>query len=177
LSLGGAGLKLAASSMVVSPPIRFANNLPAKRRRFGWRLIADLVAEQFTQGITTEKIALSLAVGSFCAFFPILGAATPLCVVAAAGFRLNQPIVQIVNWGTAPIYLPLVYGFIRLGDFLLGSSRGPLDPAVLFHHFGALAGHALLGWALLGPFWLGIGYFAALPVLRAIAEARGLAKA
>jgi uncharacterized protein (DUF2062 family) len=163
--------------MVVSTPIRFETNLPPKRRRLGWRLIAELVAEQFTQGITTEKIALSLAVGSFCAFFPILGAATPLCVVAAAGLRLNQPIVQLVNWGTAPLYLPLVYGFIRLGDLLLGSSRGQLDAAVFFHHFGALVGHALLGWAVLGPFWLGIGYFSALPALRAVAAARGLAKA
>lgn len=154
-----------------------------RRRSLRQRWIVDPIVSQLTQGITVEKIALSFAVGSLCAFFPILGVATPLCLVAGAALRLNQAIVQIINWTTAPIYFPLVFAFIQLGDFLLGTARAPLDPGLVaarlrsdpgqfLHSFGAIAGHALLGWAVLAPIWVAVGYFISLLVLRTVVAGR-----
>lgn len=143
--------------------------------------ISSLVAAQLTRGLTPEKIALSLAVGSFCAFFPILGAATPLCLVAGIALRLNQPVIQTVNGATSFAYIPLVLVFIRLGDFLLGTPQVNLDPRLMaallwndpaqfLHHFGPAAGHALLGWAVLSPLWITAIYYGSLRILRAIAR-------
>jgi uncharacterized protein (DUF2062 family) len=146
------------------------------------RIVAPLAA-QLTQGITPEKISLSLALGSLCAFFPILGAATPLCLLVGAVFRLNQPVIQVVNAVTAPLYPFAVFGMIRLGALLLGAPLAGHDPAALAGAFRSdpvaglrrlapLAGHALVGWALLAPAWVAAVHFLLVPVLRALAARR-----
>ena len=93
--------------------------------------MVEPLAAQLTQGITPEKISLSLAVGSLCAFFPVLGTATPLAFVAGAALRLNQAVMQAVNGLTAPAYFFVVLGLARLGDFLLGAAPQNLDPRTL----------------------------------------------
>jgi uncharacterized protein (DUF2062 family) len=161
-----------------SPPARLisAEILPSSSKA----RIGNLVAAQLTRGLTPEKIALSLAVGSLCAFFPILGAATPLCLIAGIALRLNQPVIQTVNGATSFAYVPLVLVFIRLGDFLLGAPHVNLDPRLMapllwnnpaqfFRHFGPTVGHALLGWAVLSPLWIVTVYHGSLRILRAIA--------
>ena len=157
--------------------------LPAARPgRSRWRRwLADPVALQLTQGITPEKICLSLVVGSLCAFFPILGAATPLCVLAGLALRLNQPVIQLVNGLTAPLYPLVAYGFIRLGDRLLGARAPSLQPQVLaalfrtdpalgLRQLAPVAGHAVLGWAILAPLWVAAGYGCLAPLVRAAAR-------
>jgi uncharacterized protein (DUF2062 family) len=140
---------------------------------------------QLTQGITPEKISLSLAVGSLCAFFPILGAATPLCLLAGIGLRLNQAVVQAVNGVTSPLYPLVVLGLVRLGGFLAGSRLPDLnpaswaallqhDPVQFLHRFGPLASSAVLGWAIIAPFWTAACYFCLLAFLRRLASARRL---
>ena len=128
------------------------------------RRIIDPLLAQLTQGTSPEKITQSLVIGSLCAFFPILGAATPVCIAAACLFRLNQPLVQAVNWLTSPLYLPLVFAFVRLGDWIFGRSAAVLDagrlaellrhhPAAFAHQFAAIAGHAVVGWVVVAPLW------------------------
>jgi uncharacterized protein (DUF2062 family) len=164
-----------------SQPARLisAEILPSSSKARGW--INALVVAEFTRGLTPEKIALSLAVGSFCAFFPILGAATPLCLIAGIALRLNQPVIQTVNGVTSWAYIPLVLVFIRLGDLILGASHVNLDPKLMaallakdpaqfFHRFGPTAGHALLGWAVLSPLWIAAVYCGFLPILRMMAR-------
>jgi len=155
---------------------------PAPVRNFWQRCVLDPLVQQLTQGISADKLALSIAVGSCCAFFPILGAATPLCVAAGFVLRLNQPVIQLVNCVTSPLYLPIIFGFVRLGDAVLAAPRSDLQPhllAVLLRHdpaqflirFGALAGHAVVGWGVLCPMWVAAGYFVSRPLLR-VAAAR-----
>jgi uncharacterized protein (DUF2062 family) len=170
--------RIYVSSMGSSPAssLRFSAAAARNGTRFGPGFIADVVRAQFTQGITPEKIALSLAVGSVCAFFPILGAATPLCFLVGAALGLNQSIMQIINWGTAPLYLPLIYGFIRLGVRITGGVPRGLNSATILHHFGSLVGHALLGWAVLAPLWILGVYGICLPMLRAWVGSRRLAQ-
>jgi uncharacterized protein (DUF2062 family) len=154
---------------------------PAPARTFWQRWLLDPVRRQLTQGVSPGKIALSIAVGSALALFPILGTTTTLCLLAGIFLGLNQPILQAVNAVCLPIYLPGVVAFIRLGDWLTGSSTASLNVPVMFalasHHpgeflrqFGATAAHAVLGWAAVAPFWI-VGVFLILrPILRAAAH-------
>lgn len=132
------------------------------------RRVIDPLLAQLTQGTSPEKITQSLVIGSLCAFFPLLGAATPVCVAAAWIFRLNQPLVQAVNWLTAPLYLPLVFAFVRLGDWILGRTGPGLDarrlaallrfhPAEFARQFEAIAAHATVGWIAAAPLWWLVG--------------------
>ena len=68
-----------------------------KRGFFHRRVVAPIVA-LLTQGITPEKIALSLAFGIVLGIFPVLGSTTVLCAAAALVFGLNLPAIQLVNW-------------------------------------------------------------------------------
>jgi uncharacterized protein (DUF2062 family) len=138
----------------------------------------DPVVRQLTQGVTPRKISLSIAVGSALALFPILGTTTTLCIIAGIALGLNQPIIQGVNALCTFIYFPLIYAFVRLGDFLSRSARSDLDIPVMIalftHHpreflrqFGVTGLHAMLGWAVVAPFWIPLVYLVALKPLEA----------
>jgi uncharacterized protein (DUF2062 family) len=60
------------------------------------RMVA-LVAAQLMQGVTPQKIALSIALGISLGIIPVLGVTTMLCAMAAIRFKLNQPVIQLVN--------------------------------------------------------------------------------
>jgi uncharacterized protein (DUF2062 family) len=139
--------------------------------------VIDPIAAQLTQGITPEKIALTLAVGSALALFPILGTTTLLCLMAGILLRLNQPIIQLVNALCTPIHLPVIYCMVRLGNWAFKEPSEHLgirmmnhmlweDPKEFFEKFGLTAIHAIAAWFVILPFWLVAIYIIALPVLR-----------
>jgi uncharacterized protein (DUF2062 family) len=141
------------------------------------RHLIDPIAVQLTQGITPEKIALTLAVGSALALFPILGTTTLLCLVAGILLRLNQPIIQIVNALCTPLHLPVIYCTVRLGNWIFDVPSAHLgirmmnhllwdDPREFFEKFGMTTLHAIAAWAVVAPFWIAAVYLLALPVLR-----------
>ncbi len=89
-----------------------------------WATILQLLS----QGITPEKIALSIALAVVLGVFPVLGSTTILCAAAAAGLGLNLPAMQLVNWVMYPVQLVLLVPLMRFGDrvvaFLTGHPIG-----------------------------------------------------
>jgi uncharacterized protein (DUF2062 family) len=159
-----------------------ANETPqfdaAAAPRTRWqRQVIDPIAAQLTQGITPEKIALTLAVGSALGFFPIIGTTTLLCLAAGVLLRLNQPIIQLVNALCTPFHLPVIYCTVRLGNWLFAAPYEHVgirvmnhmlweDPREFFEKFGMSALHAMAAWAVIAPVWIIATYLLALPVLR-----------
>jgi len=165
------------SSDSVSIPAAPASPVPT--RSLWQRRIRDPIIAQLTQGITPEKIALTLAVGSAFAVFPILGTSTLLCFLAAFALRLNQPITQLINQACWPIHLPVIYLCVRLGEKIFGAPHHHFDlrqmnqmlwnePARFFNEFGASALHAVVAWSLIAPFYIGLVYACSLPVMRVV---------
>jgi uncharacterized protein (DUF2062 family) len=172
-------------------------SVPAKGPTLWQRRVADPIFAQFTQGITPEKIALTLAVGSACALFPILGTATLLCLVVGIVLRLNQPLIQLVNALCSVPHLLGVYALIRFGDLIFGVRQPRFtvaefithrphsfpnlwaivltvwrDHGVYFHRIESAALHALVAWAVIAPFWIFIVYRLVHPALRRAAQRR-----
>ncbi len=154
---------------------------PPPPRKFWQRWLTDPILHQLTQGVSPEKIALTLAVGSALALFPILGTTTLLCLAAGVALSLNQPIMQAINLLCGFIWIPLLVAFIRLGDRLTGRATGTVDlprmmalarhhPAGFLREFGATALHGVLGWAVTAPLWIPLVYILARSPLRAAAE-------
>jgi uncharacterized protein (DUF2062 family) len=168
---------------VIQDPTPTAPDPP--RRGGPWqRWVADPIARQLTQGVTPAKIALTLAVGSALALFPILGTTTTLCLLAGIFLGLNQPIIQAVNALCVFIYVPFIVAFVRIGDALSGAARSSLDAALMVsvlrhsprdfgHQFGTTAYHAILGWSVVAPLWIPVVYLLALGPLRAAAARIG----
>src|SRR4029077_19367671 len=59
---------------------------------FFWRITRPIV-ELLAQGVTPEKMALSLALGVALGVFPVLGTTTALCALVALLWRLNLPAI------------------------------------------------------------------------------------
>src|ERR1700693_6100509 len=70
------------------------------------------------QGITPEKLALSVALGITLGIFPVLGSTTLLCAIAGLFLGLNQPTLQSVNYIAYPLQLGLLIPFFRFGERL-----------------------------------------------------------
>ena len=58
-------------------------NPPEPRPSVWQRRVVQPIVAQLTQGVTPDRIALTLAVGVTCGLFPFLGLTTALCFVAA----------------------------------------------------------------------------------------------
>jgi len=148
------------------------------KRKFWQRWLVDPVMKQLTQGVTPQKISLTIAVGSALALFPILGTTTWLCVLAGITLGLNQAIIQGVNALCTFAYFPLIVFFVRFGDSLAGTPPSsvniPFMISLFTHHpgdfirqFGVTALHAMLGWAVVAPVWIPLVYLVALKPLQA----------
>lgn len=155
------------------------HTLHVRRRNFWQRRVRDPIVAQLTQGITPEKIALTVAVGSAFALFPVLGTTTLLCFLVAWGLRLNQPLVQLINQALWPAHLPAILGCIRLGERIFGAPHARpsframrellwSDPTTFFHRFGLTVMYAIVAWAILAPFYIAIVYYVALPITREV---------
>jgi uncharacterized protein (DUF2062 family) len=154
-----------------------------KARTFWQRRVRDPIVNQLTQGVTAEKMALTLAVGSALAMFPILGSTTLLCFIAAILLKLNQPIIQVLNYLCTPIHIPLIYVQFRIGEAVFGAQHVNFsikymswllwnEPSEFFGRFGAGAFHAVVVWAILAPLWVAVAYFGTMPLLRGIVKVK-----
>lgn len=143
---------------------------------------------QLTQGLTPQKIALTIAIGGTIAMFPILGTTTLLCVVAGVFMKLNQPIMQAVNYAVTPLHIPFIFYSFRWGERLFDVPHTPLElhamrrmlveqPLQFLQDYSVNAFHAIVVWALLAPFWGLTVYYVALAVIRTLARARAEAAA
>ncbi|RFC50769.1 MAG: hypothetical protein DUW69_000466 [Verrucomicrobia bacterium] len=155
---------------------------PAPRRNFWQRRVRDPIVAQLTQGITPEKIALTVAVGSAFALFPVLGTTTLICFLIAWALRLNQPIVQLINQALWPVHFPAIFGCIWIGETIFGAPHVHIgirylrkmsetvwnDPSLFFHHFGLTVMYAVVAWAIITPFYIAAVYYILLPITREI---------
>ncbi|MCB1103798.1 MAG: DUF2062 domain-containing protein [Cephaloticoccus sp.] len=155
----------------------------APRRSFWQRRVLDPVVAQLTQGIGPEKIALTFAVGVAGGLFPFLGLTTLLCFLLALAFRLNQPLIHVINQLLWPVHLTMVVVYIKAGAWIYGATALPFDPEEvtrLFMHsqrefwgrFGLMGLHALTSWLLTVPVIVAGIYFPLRPALRRLNQTR-----
>src|SRR5271156_1830823 len=94
---------------------------------FMQRKLVRPIIELLKEGVTPEKMALSLALGSALGIFPALGWTTALCAIAALALRLNLPAIQIVNYFVYPAQIALLIPFFRLGEKLFRAPHLPIS--------------------------------------------------
>lgn len=130
---------------------------------FFQRKIRDPLITLLRQGVTPEKLALSLAFGIVLGCFPVLGTTTALCAAIALLLRLNLPAIQLVNYLVYPLQLLLILPFIRLGELLLRTKSTQLTLSQIqamtktnfldaFHELWLVLLHAVFAWSLFAPF-------------------------
>ena len=148
------------------------------------RCFLDPVLVQLTQGVTPDKIAFTIAIGTGIGMFPIVGVTTGLAIFMGIIFRLNQPITQLVAHSILPLHLASIYLCMRWGETLFGARHAEFggaralarqinhlfwtNQAQFWHDFGLLVFHAIIVWIILVPFWTLLMYFILRPMIRAL---------
>jgi uncharacterized protein (DUF2062 family) len=141
------------------------------------RVRAPLVA-LLTQGSTPEKLASAIAWGCVCSLFPFLGLTTGLNALVGLWRKLNQPLLQAINYALTPLHLIMILVYVRLGERLWVAKGEPFSVPDMIRSFRDLgfgeflqkfawAGvHAFTSWALTAPLLFAIVYACARPALR-----------
>lgn len=159
--------------------------IPHGKEGFWKRRFVAPILQQLRQGATPEKIAFTIALGLTLCIFPILGATTLLCAAAGMIFRLNQPIIQLVNYIAYPLQIALLLPFYRAGESLFGRSHTPLsigmllerfhaDPKLFLKNFGMIGVQGIVVWLIAAPFLIAACYLAFRPLLRLAAKRASL---
>lgn len=142
----------------------------------------DPIIAQITQGVTPDRIAFTLAVGSGISMFPFLGFTSLLNLGVGLRLRLNQPILQTLNQLLGPLHLIMIILYVRVGEAIWGAERIPFSIPVLLdtlhhqpiseflHRFGWASIHALTAWVISLPLIILPLNFILRPILRKLAE-------
>jgi uncharacterized protein (DUF2062 family) len=124
------------------------------------------IAQWLNQGISPQRLAITLALGFAIGCLPVVGIPTLLCAGVALALGLNQPAIQAANYAAMPLQLALIVPFVRLGGWIFSNPSDPsnalLAPGTWLHlsgtsvsranlaaQSGVLVGHALTGWLFL----------------------------
>jgi uncharacterized protein (DUF2062 family) len=154
---------------------------PSRLKKFWRERVVGLIGSQLTQGVTPQKIALTIALGLNLAMFPILGSTTLLCAAVAFWLKLNQPIIQLVNWLAYPLQFAMLLPFIRIGEWITRAPQATFSiPKMLqkFHdapgkflgEFGMTGVHGIIAWLLIAPVFSALIYFTLLPPLKKLSQ-------
>ena len=130
--------------------------------RFLERRLIHPLLQQLRKGVSPRALAAACAKGFGLGAFPLIGTTTALCFVAGTLFKLNQPILQAVNYLMAPMQLLCIPLLVALGDLLAGGSGVIVSPVEIVHEFAAdfprfMSHYGLLGlqaigvWAVVMP--------------------------
>jgi uncharacterized protein (DUF2062 family) len=135
------------------------------------------ILELLRQGVTPEKLALSLAIGMALGCAPILGATTLVAFVICYATELNPVAMQLTNYLMYPVQIVLLIPFIRAGEMLFHARHLRLSAAQIEHLFHTSFGlavhilwtaiwHALTVWLFVAPVLVVVLYAILVPVLR-----------
>jgi uncharacterized protein (DUF2062 family) len=154
-------------------------------RSWFYRKLIQPFVELLKQGVSPEKIALTVAIGVSLGVIPIIGSTTMLCTLAAVALRLNLPAIMVVNGAVYPLQLTLLIPFLRAGAWLFRVEGPKLTIGQIFtmirlsvwHTITTLwiaTMHALVVWLIAGCVASTIVYFVLVLLLRRFWRAQSL---
>jgi uncharacterized protein (DUF2062 family) len=154
-----------------------AGLMAAQQQGLWRRRIVNPILGLLRQGITPEKIALSIALGVTLGVTPVIGSTSILCFLAAILLGLNAPAIQLVNYLVYPLQLAMLVPFFRMGQWIFAAPPAAVSVAEIFHRirvdvWGAIATlwtatlHALVAWIALAALAAPILYLILVPALR-----------
>lgn len=74
------------------------------------------------QGTSPKALAISTTIGLLLGIFPVFGITTLVMAAIALRFRLNLPLMLAVSYLSYPFQILLIIPFLRLGEWISGST-------------------------------------------------------
>ncbi|MDX1957275.1 MAG: DUF2062 domain-containing protein [Leptospiraceae bacterium] len=156
-------------------------------KEFLKKRVTDPIINLLKQGVTPEKIALSIGFGCILGVFPVLGSTVILCMIVTFAFKLNLVAIQLANYLVYPLQFVFFIPLIRIGELILSREPYPLSMELIYTMLRDDMIHAIrtlfatnmcgvLAWFLIAPFVLATIYYLLVPVLRKIPIIQGDSK-
>ena len=150
-------------------------------RKFWQQRVVGPTMALLKQGLTPEKLALTIALGIGLGIIPVLGSTSLACALAAFAFGLNQPAIQAVNYLVYPLQIALLIPFLKLGSTLFGASPvnwalSEITAMVRADALGTIRAlwsvtwHAVVAWFLVAIPLVLILFIVLRPLLRIVAK-------
>jgi uncharacterized protein (DUF2062 family) len=141
------------------------------------RKLIEPFVELLKQGMSPEKIALTIALGISLGVIPVIGSTTMLCTLAAVTLRLNLPAIMLVNGLVYPMQITLIVPFLRAGAWLFHVEGPKLTVVQIFNLIRAnmwhatvvlwvSTMHALVAWLIAASIVSSVAYLLILLLLR-----------
>lgn len=110
------------------------------------------IVDLLRQGSSPEQISLTIVLGLALGTIPILGSTTLLCAAAAMTWRLNMPLIMLINYFVYPVQLLIYIPLMLSGASLLDASLKSLTVSGVYTMIRAdiLGAIQRLFWANLG---------------------------
>ena len=132
----------------------------------GWakRIFVFPLLKIIREGISTERLTVSLALGITVGLIPLYGVTTLLIGCIALSLRLNFIAMQIAHYLVHPIQIALLIPFFKMGDAIVKTS----DAGFTLHQYIQLFRDDF--WSALREFWLvnlsaiGIWFLVSIPL-------------
>ncbi|WP_370523451.1 DUF2062 domain-containing protein [Pontibacter sp. Tf4] len=151
-------------------------------KEFFRRRIIQPILNLLKQGMSPQKLAATVAVGTVVGVIPAFGVTTILGTAIAARFRLNIAATVLVSYLMQPLQILLALPFIKLGIYWFGLEELQLtfsEMTAMFKNdwldalnqlwLANLAG--ISAWALLAVPSGVVLYFITLPILKKVLPA------
>ena len=75
------------------------------------------------QGSSPKAIAFGIAAALVLGLFPVIGSTTILITLFALVFRLNLPLMQLVNYTIFPLQIVAIVPLMKLGEVIFGFEK------------------------------------------------------
>ena len=160
-----------------------AENADAPKRNFWQRRLIDPLVKLLTQGVTPDRLAATLAVGTTCSLFPFLGTTSALNLGIGLWLKMNQPILQTLNQLLGPLHLVMILVYVRVGEFVWQADQADrfsitemvtafadLSFGDFLARFGWAGIHAFTAWAITAPLLLAAIYYPLRPIMHRLAR-------
>lgn len=137
-----------------------------------------------TQGATPDKLAAAIAWSFVCSLLPFFGFTTVLNAGVAYWRKLNQPLMQALNYALSPLHIAMILVYVRLGEGIwraqgerfsiteMLTSFRDLSLGDFFQKFGWAGIHAFTAWVLTAPLLFVVVYYPARAALLRLARLR-----
>lgn len=144
---------------------------------FWQRRVLEPIRTVFTQGVTPDRVALTIAVATACSLLPFLGLTTVLNLVVGLCLKMNQPIMQALNYLLGPVQVAMIVIYVRMGEKIWRAPAIPISisellksfrahPWEFIQTFGWTGIHAATAWLLSVPIIISVLYYGTRPLLR-----------
>jgi uncharacterized protein (DUF2062 family) len=137
------------------------------------------VKKLLLQGTSPKMLAIGIAGAVVIGLFPVIGSTTLLCTIFALSFRLNLPLIQLVNYSIFPLQLILIIPLMNLGEIIFGFEKlkygtGEIVAMINNDTFNAIAVlwnvtmQAIGAWLILAPLFAFLVYLILHPLLKSV---------